>query len=133
MDAKSEGMISWFPIYFPLKVCFVSIRPSSSRKRKQLTYQTPLSIPENSHIVVTMYRQTDDRKVWYEWVVEVFALEKAVPVSSSPSTPHPPDDATRQKKEKGTGKPAMGAAGGLKRVRIATSELHSSIKEGCSM
>ena len=25
MDAKSEGMISWFPIYFPLKVCMIPI------------------------------------------------------------------------------------------------------------
>lgn len=25
MDQKSEGMISWFPIYFPLKVCFDEI------------------------------------------------------------------------------------------------------------
>lgn len=25
MDAKSEGMISWFPIFFPLKVCVVCI------------------------------------------------------------------------------------------------------------
>jgi protein arginine N-methyltransferase 5 len=81
-----------------------------------------------------MYRQTDDRKVWYEWVVEVFALEKTVSVSSSPPTPHPPDGAAKDKtKEKGIGKPGMGAAGGLKRVRIATSELHSSIKEGCLM
>jgi protein arginine N-methyltransferase 5 len=25
MDDKSEGMISWFPIYFPLKVCMFSM------------------------------------------------------------------------------------------------------------
>ncbi|RAO69959.1 uncharacterized protein BHQ10_005971 [Talaromyces amestolkiae] len=43
MDAKSSGMISWFPIYFPLK--------------------TPLYVPDNGEVVVTMYRQTDNRKV----------------------------------------------------------------------
>ncbi|OKL56315.1 hypothetical protein UA08_08437 [Talaromyces atroroseus] len=55
METKSSGMISWFPIFFPLK--------------------TPLYIPDGGEIVVTMYRQTDNRKVWYEWMVEVFRLE----------------------------------------------------------
>ena len=30
MDAKSKGMISWFPIFFPLKVCVPSLCPSFS-------------------------------------------------------------------------------------------------------
>jgi protein arginine N-methyltransferase 5 len=29
-------------------------------------------MPDNSEAEVSMWRQTDDRKVWYEWVVEVF-------------------------------------------------------------
>lgn len=29
-------------------------------------------MPHNSEVEVSMWRQTDDRKVWYEWVVEVF-------------------------------------------------------------
>jgi protein arginine N-methyltransferase 5 len=29
-------------------------------------------IPDKAEIEVSMWRQTDDRKVWYEWVVEVF-------------------------------------------------------------
>ncbi|WEW60933.1 arginine N-methyltransferase [Emydomyces testavorans] len=95
MDAKSKGMISWFPIYFPLK--------------------TPLHVPENSEVVVTMYRQTDDRKVWYEWIVEVFELrESAGSISSSTSS-------------------AATAAGGTRRHRVAMSEFHSSIKDGCLM
>ncbi|KAF2145834.1 uncharacterized protein K452DRAFT_220463 [Aplosporella prunicola CBS 121167] len=52
IDAKSRDMISWFPIYFPLK--------------------TPVLIPDDAEIDVTMWRQTDDRKVWYEWLVEAF-------------------------------------------------------------
>lgn len=53
MDQKSKDMISWFPIFFPLK--------------------TPLYVPDGGEIEVWMWRQTDDRKVWYEWSVEVHA------------------------------------------------------------
>ncbi|KAK8250993.1 arginine N-methyltransferase-like protein [Phyllosticta capitalensis] len=52
MDAKSRDMISWFPIWFPIK--------------------TPMYVPDDSEIVVSMWRQTDDRKVWYEWMLESF-------------------------------------------------------------
>ncbi|CAK3871551.1 arginine N-methyltransferase [Lecanosticta acicola] len=52
MDDKSKDMISWFPIFFPLK--------------------TPIFIPNDSEIEVSIWRQTDDRKVWYEWFIEVF-------------------------------------------------------------
>jgi type II protein arginine methyltransferase len=54
MDAKSKDMISWFPIFFPLK--------------------TPLRYPENSELCVSMWRCTDDRKVWYEWVVDAYMV-----------------------------------------------------------
>ncbi|OAL64734.1 protein methyltransferase [Trichophyton rubrum] len=68
MDAKSKDMISWFPIYFPLK--------------------------------------TDDRKVWYEWFVEVFMHQSGI-----------------------------GLRGGSqpKRIRVGMSDLHSSIQDGCLM
>lgn len=52
IDEKSRDMISWFPIYFPLK--------------------NPIYIPDDSEVAVSMWRQTDDRKVWYEWLVEAF-------------------------------------------------------------
>ncbi|EEP80370.1 hypothetical protein UREG_05212 [Uncinocarpus reesii 1704] len=89
MDAKSEGMISWFPIYFPLK--------------------TPLHVPENSEVVVTMYRQTDNRRVWYEWIVEVFEIRDSTGSLASPRT------------------------NGARRHRVAMSDFHSSIKDGCLM
>lgn len=54
MAAKSEDMISWFPIYFPWK--------------------SPLILPERSELVVDMWRRTDGRRVWYEWIGEVFVL-----------------------------------------------------------
>ncbi|KAF1989330.1 arginine N-methyltransferas-like protein [Aulographum hederae CBS 113979] len=52
MEKKSRDMISWFPIFFPLK--------------------TPIHVPDNGELKVSMWRQTDDRKVWYEWLVEAF-------------------------------------------------------------
>lgn len=54
IDAKSKDMISWFPIYFPLKC--------------------PLYFPDDSELEVSVWRQTDDRKVWYEWLVEAFVM-----------------------------------------------------------
>ena len=29
-------------------------------------------MPDNAEVEVSMWRQTDDRKVWYEWLVESF-------------------------------------------------------------
>jgi len=83
MAEKSKDMISWFPIFFPLK--------------------TPLHIPDGGETEVSMWRQMDDRKVWYEWVVEVYMR---VPVW-----------------EGGSGK----------RMRVGMSELHSSRRNGCMM
>ncbi|RYP83871.1 hypothetical protein DL769_001293 [Monosporascus sp. CRB-8-3] len=49
---KSRDMISWFPIFFPLK--------------------QPLYVPPDTELEVSMWRQTDDSKVWYEWMVEAY-------------------------------------------------------------
>ncbi|CZT02672.1 related to SHK1 KINASE-BINDING protein [Rhynchosporium graminicola] len=54
IDAKSKDMISWFPIFFPLK--------------------NALYFPDDSELQVSIWRQTDDRKVWYEWLVEAFVM-----------------------------------------------------------
>ena len=85
MSTKSPDMISWFPIYFPLK--------------------TALYIPDGAELGVSMWRKTDERKVWYEWKVDVYA-----PIQSD-----------------GRGKAKA------RRVRIGGSELHSSEKEACLM
>ena len=71
-------------------------------------------VPDKAGITVNMWRQTDDRKVWYEWIVEVFTLERA----------HGSSD--KSKEEKSSARP-------LRRVRLGISDLHSSIKEGCLM
>ncbi|KAI1780783.1 Skb1 methyltransferase [Hypoxylon cercidicola] len=52
IDRKSKDMISWFPIFFPLK--------------------EPLYFPPDTELEVSMWRQTDDAKVWYEWMVEAY-------------------------------------------------------------
>lgn len=85
MPTKSPEMISWFPIYFPLK--------------------TPLYVPDGGELGVSMWRKTDERKVWYEWKVEVYAFIQP----------------------KGKGKERA------KRVRVGGSELHSSEKDACLM
>lgn len=36
--------------------------------------QTPMQLPANSEVEVSFWRQTDDRKVWYEWLVESFMV-----------------------------------------------------------
>ncbi|PHH59676.1 hypothetical protein CDD81_2678 [Ophiocordyceps australis] len=52
IDAKSKDMVSWFPIFFPLK--------------------KPISFPDDTELELSMWRQTDDSRVWYEWLVEAW-------------------------------------------------------------
>ncbi|KAF2239011.1 arginine N-methyltransferas-like protein [Viridothelium virens] len=56
MEEKSKEMISWFPIFFPLK--------------------DPLYIPDDSELDVSIWRLTDDRRVWYDWMVEAYVVVK---------------------------------------------------------
>jgi len=46
----SEGMFSWFPIFFPLK--------------------TPIYLPSDSTITIHFWRLTNSQKVWYEWCID---------------------------------------------------------------
>lgn len=48
-DTYSDGLISWFPMYFPLR------RPVLAEKGQQI----------KSH----WWRCQNDKKVWYEWAV----------------------------------------------------------------
>ncbi|KAF6845014.1 protein methyltransferase [Colletotrichum musicola] len=52
IDQKSKDMISWFPIFFPVK--------------------KPVYYPADSELEVTMWRQTNDSSVWYEWLIEAY-------------------------------------------------------------
>jgi len=88
-----------------------------------------------------MYRQTDDRKVWYEWMVEVFVLERTAetatsgvmsPVMSGARTDSPgADSASATSKDKQQQQQRVGHR--ARRIKVGMSDLHSSIKEGCLM
>lgn len=71
MQDKSPDMTSWFPIFFPLKV--TDRKDCSSRIHKLTARQTPLYVPDNAELAVTIRRCTDERKVWYEWMAEAWS------------------------------------------------------------
>lgn len=52
MPRDSPDMMSWFPLFFPLKA--------------------PVWFPDDSECVVHLWRREDGRKVWYEWLVEAW-------------------------------------------------------------
>lgn len=86
MGEKSPEMMSWFPIFFPLK--------------------TPIYTPDASTLTVSIFRATDNRKVWYEWMVEAWS-----------NLMH------------------GGIGGGAEKmkIRLGVSEVGSSKKGGCMM
>jgi protein arginine N-methyltransferase 5 len=88
-----------------------------------------------------MYRQTDDRKVWYEWMVEVFSLEPTSAAGSKPAAPmmsgaqsiSPSVESLKIKDNNQRNQRRLGSTVGYRRVRVGISDLHSSIKDGCLM
>eukprot|EP01125_Pyxidicula_operculata_P019865 TRINITY_DN7223_c0_g1_i1.p1 TRINITY_DN7223_c0_g1~~TRINITY_DN7223_c0_g1_i1.p1 ORF type:complete len:620 (-),score=124.58 TRINITY_DN7223_c0_g1_i1:101-1960(-) len=48
-STATQQMFSWFPLYIPVK--------------------TPIYVPANSELEVSVWRLTDGKKVWYEWTV----------------------------------------------------------------
>lgn len=83
-----------------------------------------------------MYRQTDDRKVWYEWMAEVFAVERPAEPSRAISSPVMSGGRADSGGENGEAvKEAQKAEGSFcpRRIKVGMSDLHSSIKEGCQM
>ncbi|KAL8714352.1 MAG: hypothetical protein Q9220_001685 [cf. Caloplaca sp. 1 TL-2023] len=106
-------MMSWFPIYFPLKI--------------------PLSLPTASELVVSMRRVTDNRKVWYEWLVESFLLPTSndTDIGAGGGTAFNRDSAGTQgtmvSDKQGKGKGREG------KIRLGVSEVGSSREGGCVM
>lgn len=91
-----------------------------------------------------MYRQTDDRKVWYEWMVEVFALERTGETAASgvmspamsgarANSPAPESATNKDKQQQPSQQQPRRRAGFPRRAKVGMSDLHSSIKEGCLM
>ena len=109
--------------------------------------QTPLVLPDNSELQLTMWRKTDDRKVWYEWLVDVYAFLPtpliAVPtLSRAPTEKAGQEDAGKGKARDAppitTGQSEVGRGTARtvrkgKKIRIGGSDLHSSEKEACLM
>ncbi|PIL29772.1 hypothetical protein GSI_07977 [Ganoderma sinense ZZ0214-1] len=62
MALISKDMLSWFPLFFPLK--------------------DPLYLPADAELTVSLWRLTDTRKVWYEWFAEAFLPVPSSSVSS---------------------------------------------------
>ncbi|XP_041974172.1 protein arginine N-methyltransferase 5 [Aricia agestis] len=50
-STHSPGMISWFPVFIPIK--------------------TPIRVKKGDFIEATFWRCVNARRVWYEWIVEV--------------------------------------------------------------
>ncbi|KDQ24653.1 hypothetical protein PLEOSDRAFT_1067469 [Pleurotus ostreatus PC15] len=58
-DKISKDMLSWFPLFFPLK--------------------EPMYLPNDAELHVSLWRLTDKRQVWYEWHAEAFLYLSAGP------------------------------------------------------
>ncbi|KNZ52585.1 hypothetical protein VP01_350g1 [Puccinia sorghi] len=116
----SREMLSWFPMFFPLKVSFLNPVALFSKKKKKK--QEPIYCPKNSELDVHIWRLTDQvgRKVWYEWSVEAFAIPPVRPIKQNPrqkmskmklsGSPQPPSSsASSSKKPKtlGTTDPSL--------------------------
>ncbi|KAK9480904.1 PRMT5 arginine-N-methyltransferase-domain-containing protein [Lipomyces japonicus] len=93
INKKSKDMISWFPIWFPIR--------------------TPLYVPDDSEIEISIWRRTDNRKLWYEWVIETFA---AVPDLSGRNSLASTDSGLSSR-----------------RIRLGSSGLHNSGGKHSSM
>ena len=127
MPSYSPGMISWFPIYFPLR--------------------QPVWCVDNGELEINMWRRTDGRMVWYEWVVDVYRFDDGGREQNTQMEKCGErkgkamwKEATGRGKEKEKGNEGDELGGGTrkserrrKRVRVGVSELHSSVKEGCLM
>jgi type II protein arginine methyltransferase len=94
-----------------------------------------------------MWRKTDDRKVWYEWLLDVYvSLPAAAPEpwtsSRSVTQKRGAEDVEKGKARAApptatealqAGQATTGATRRGRKIRIGGSDLHSSEKEACLM
>ena len=75
-----------------------------------LTYckKDPLYLPDRSTLTVSMYRKTDGRKVWYDWMTETWM-----------DLPAPPGIQVEDFESQ--------------RIRLGVTEVMSSKERGCMM
>ena len=67
----SNGMFSWFPLYFPFK--------------------EPIHVPYEATLRLNLWRRSDSSRVWYEWLLEVVLLPGRAEVLLSTSGIHNPN------------------------------------------
>ncbi|KAK6349511.1 methyltransferase protein [Orbilia brochopaga] len=79
--------------------------------------KTPMPVSDRAEVQVSFWRITDGRKVWYDWMVETFAF-----------IPDPKTSLALMSTDSSAGVIPLN-----KRVLVATSEIHSSKKNGCLM
>jgi protein arginine N-methyltransferase 5 len=65
----SNGMFSWFPVYFPITVCFLLFFLTIFIYFIN-SIQTPVKVVNGSTVKLSLWRMCTDRKVWYEWCAE---------------------------------------------------------------
>ena len=80
-DQISKDMLSWFPLFFPLKVSSCVIFAIWFFPER--FFKEPLYLPSNSELQVFVWRLTNQRQVWYEWYAESF-LPVLRPLAETP-------------------------------------------------
>jgi len=98
----SRDMLSWFPLFFPFK--------------------DPLYLPSNAELHVSIWRLTDQRRVWYEWYAESFLRIPSQSLGSGESV----DAATVLASHSAPAISEMGKkTGGFEMVKIGHTSLHN--------
>lgn len=86
-------MLSWFPMFFPLRVStnrYVMIQYNSETQYLNHNKE-PLYLPARSELDVFMYRLNDavKRRIWFEWCAEAFLPAPNTLMASSSTTTSP--------------------------------------------
>ncbi len=76
-ETFSEGMFSWFPLYFPLRVRVAQLLSSACELHCVhdetwvciVRTQTPAYVARGQIIEVEIWRRLDSHKAWYEWAL----------------------------------------------------------------
>lgn len=74
-----------------------------------------------------MWRRTDDRRVWYEWLVDVYVYLPPSGGSTMPPLPQP------QPHGRNPVAASASSRASARKVRVGGSTLHSSEKDACLM
>ena len=84
-ERGDPNMLSWFPLFFPLRVSHVD----HGQVNADSVSQDPLYTPPRSEMDVHIFRLFDGtkRRVWFEWSAEVYLPLPAHVTAASPTRP----------------------------------------------